>query len=54
MRCALDGIRVLELARFQAGPRAGMIPSDLGAEETRTYPPSVNRSFCSPPGSSAT
>ena len=29
---ALDGIRVLELARYQAGPRGGMILSDLGAE----------------------
>jgi crotonobetainyl-CoA:carnitine CoA-transferase CaiB-like acyl-CoA transferase len=29
---SLDGIRVLELARFQAGPRGGMILSDLGAE----------------------
>src|SRR5262245_7910469 len=28
----LDGVRVLELARFQAGPRCGMILSDLGAE----------------------
>jgi CoA:oxalate CoA-transferase len=32
MSGCLDGIRVLELARFQAGPRAGMILSDLGAE----------------------
>ncbi len=32
MAGCLDGIRVLELARFQAGPRAGMILSDLGAE----------------------
>ena len=32
MRGCLDGIRVLELARFQAGPRAGMILSDMGAE----------------------
>ena len=32
MSFALDGIRVLELARFQAGPRGGMILSDLGAE----------------------
>ena len=32
MSLALDGVRVLELARFQAGPRGGMIPSDLGAE----------------------
>jgi crotonobetainyl-CoA:carnitine CoA-transferase CaiB-like acyl-CoA transferase len=48
---ALDGIRVLELARFQAGPRGGMILSDLGAEviklealggeETRKHPPMV-------------
>ncbi|MGE0259476.1 MAG: CaiB/BaiF CoA transferase family protein [Alphaproteobacteria bacterium] len=29
---ALEGIRVLELARYQAGPRGGMILSDLGAE----------------------
>ena len=32
MAGCLDGIRVLELARFQAGPRAGMILSDMGAE----------------------
>jgi crotonobetainyl-CoA:carnitine CoA-transferase CaiB-like acyl-CoA transferase len=48
---ALDGVRVLELARFQAGPRGGMILSDLGAEvikveaiggeETRRHPPMV-------------
>src|SRR5215472_10635336 len=48
---ALEGIRVLELARFQAGPRGGMILSDLGAEvikieklggeETRKSPPLV-------------
>src|SRR5438477_1450235 len=47
----LDGVRVLELARFQAGPRGGMLMSDLGAEvikieppggeETRTHPPMV-------------
>jgi CoA:oxalate CoA-transferase len=51
MTFALDGVRVLELARFQAGPRGGMILSDLGAEvikieppggeETRTHPPLV-------------
>lgn len=28
----LNGIRVLDMSRFQAGPRAGMILSDLGAE----------------------
>jgi formyl-CoA transferase len=32
MSGALDGLRVLELARYQAGPRGGMILSDLGAE----------------------
>jgi len=47
----LDGVRVPELARYQAGPRGGMILSDLGAEvikieppgceETRTHPPVV-------------
>src|SRR6201985_1368037 len=32
MSLSLEGIRVLELARYQAGPRGGMIMSDLGAE----------------------
>jgi crotonobetainyl-CoA:carnitine CoA-transferase CaiB-like acyl-CoA transferase len=51
MSFALDGVRVLELARFQAGPRGGMLLSDLGAEvikiealggeETRRHPPMV-------------
>jgi crotonobetainyl-CoA:carnitine CoA-transferase CaiB-like acyl-CoA transferase len=51
MALPLDGVRVLELARFQAGPRGGMILSDLGAEvikveaiggeETRRHPPMV-------------
>jgi CoA:oxalate CoA-transferase len=51
MSFALDGVRVLELARFQAGPRGGMVLSDLGAEvikieaiggeETRKHPPLV-------------
>jgi len=53
MAGCLDGIRVLELARYQAGPRGGMILSDLGAEviklekiggeETRQSSPIVNR-----------
>jgi formyl-CoA transferase len=52
MAGCLDGIRVLELARYQAGPRGGMVLSDLGAEviklekpggeETRKSPPMVN------------
>lgn len=51
MKLSLDGVRVLELARFQAGPRGGMMMSDLGAEvikierlggeETRKNPPMV-------------
>jgi CoA:oxalate CoA-transferase len=51
MSLPLDGVRVLELARFQAGPRGGMLLSDLGAEvikierpggeETRLHPPLV-------------
>lgn len=51
MPFSLDGVRVLELARFQAGPRGGMMLSDLGAEvikveriggeETRKSPPMV-------------
>src|SRR5437660_2655765 len=48
---SLEGVRVLELARYQAGPRGGMILSDLGAdvikieklggEETRRSEPLV-------------
>jgi CoA:oxalate CoA-transferase len=51
MTQSLEGVRVLELARYQAGPRGGMIMSDLGAEvikieriggeETRKHPPMV-------------
>jgi crotonobetainyl-CoA:carnitine CoA-transferase CaiB-like acyl-CoA transferase len=51
MTQSLAGVRVLELARYQAGPRGGMILSDLGAEvikierlggeETRSHPPMV-------------
>src|SRR5579864_6348069 len=51
MSQALSGVRVLELARYQAGPRGGMIMSDLGAEvikierlggeETRKHAPMV-------------
>ena len=32
MAGCLEGIRVLELARFQAGPRCGMLFAELGAE----------------------
>ena len=39
MSGCLDGIRVLELARFQAGPRAGMVLSDMGAEVIKIEKP---------------
>lgn len=52
MAGCLTGIRVLELARYQAGPRAGLLMSDMGAEvikvekvggeETRVHTPLVN------------
>ena len=35
----LDGVRVLELARQHAGPRAGMALADLGAEVVKVEPP---------------
>jgi CoA:oxalate CoA-transferase len=35
----LKGIRVLELARFQAGPRCGMLFSDVGAEVIKIEKP---------------
>ena len=45
----LDGIRVLELARFQAGPRGGMLLSDLGAEVNKIEPPGGEETRRHPP-----
>src|ERR1700730_2648800 len=45
----LDGIRVLELARFQAGPRGGMLLSDLGAEGIKIEPPGGEETRKHPP-----
>lgn len=39
MAGCLDGVRVLELARYQAGPRCGMLLSDLGAEVLKIEKP---------------
>jgi CoA:oxalate CoA-transferase len=39
MAGSLEGIRVLELARYQAGPRGGMILCDLGAEVIKIEKP---------------
>src|SRR5437762_3759948 len=49
MSGALDGMRVLELARFQAGPRGGMILSDLGAEVIKIEPPGGEETRRHPP-----
>jgi crotonobetainyl-CoA:carnitine CoA-transferase CaiB-like acyl-CoA transferase len=39
----LAGIRVLDLSRYQAGPRAAMILADLGAEVVRAENPEAER-----------
>ena len=49
MTGCLDGIRVLELARFQAGPRGGMLLSDLGAEVLKIEPPGGEETRRHPP-----
>src|SRR6266496_2125250 len=46
---SLGGVRVLELARFQAGPRGGMILSDLGAEVIKIEPPGGEETRKHPP-----
>src|SRR5437016_11648606 len=45
----LDGVRILELARYQAGPRGGMILSDLGAEVIKIEPPGGEETRRHPP-----
>lgn len=49
MAGCLDGVRVLELARYQAGPRGGMILSDLGAEVIKIEKPGGEETRKSPP-----
>src|ERR671919_614013 len=45
----LEGVRVLELARFQAGPRGGLLLSDLGAEVIKIEPPGGEETRRHPP-----
>jgi formyl-CoA transferase len=49
MTGALDGVRVVELARFQAGPRAGLVLSDLGADVIKVEPPGGEETRRMPP-----
>ncbi len=49
MTGCLDGVRVLELARFQAGPRGGLLLSDLGAEVVKIEPPGGEETRRHPP-----
>ncbi|MGH7112285.1 MAG: CaiB/BaiF CoA transferase family protein, partial [Stellaceae bacterium] len=49
MSGSLDGVRVLELARYQAGPRGGMILGDLGAEVIKIEKPGGEETRQSPP-----
>lgn len=49
MTGCLDGVRVLELARFQAGPRGGMLLSDLGADVLKIEPPGGEETRRMPP-----
>ena len=44
MAGCLDGIRVLDLGRYQAGPRCAMILNDLGAEVVKVEAPGGDES----------
>ncbi len=45
----LDGIRVLELANFIAGPFAGTLLADMGAEVIKVEPPKGDMARATPP-----
>ena len=44
MAGCLDGIKVLDLGRYQAGPRCAMVLSDLGAEVIKVEAPGGDES----------
>jgi len=46
-KTALEGIRVLDLGRYQAGPRAGLVMARLGAEVIKIEPPGGEESRAS-------
>ena len=44
MTGCLDGLKVLDLGRYQAGPRCAMVLSDLGAEVIKVEAPGGDES----------
>jgi crotonobetainyl-CoA:carnitine CoA-transferase CaiB-like acyl-CoA transferase len=52
---ALDGVRVIDLGQYIAGPLAGMLLADQGADVIRVEPPGVRASLPPPtrPGTEA-
>ena len=48
-KTALEGIRVLDLGRYQAGPRCGLVLARLGAEVIKVEPPKGEESRANGP-----
>jgi len=48
-KTALEGIRVLDLGRYQAGPRCGLVLARLGAEVIKVEPPNGEESRANGP-----
>ena len=53
MRRPLDGVRVVELAHVAAGPFAGMLLADLGADVVKVEPPAGDQMRAWPPFASS-